>query len=536
MRGVALEGSRELVLVRPLRCTDHDCHAAHLRTDAGTELVLAESFEESASVAQRARIIASIAHPNLGRIREISRSGALVVSDFIEGEPLDALFDSPLPLGVALRIVIDVLAGLSALHDAKVVHGRVSARNVIVASNGVSKLVHGHLPAPDGDRSIDIAAAGSLLYELTLPLERARWAVPLGDVIEKALSPRPQETAAELAAAIRLIARARLAMAPDVADHLSTIAHERVSTRRGALAVGSESRLKCVPDGDAPLAPGKLVLDRFRLESLLEHGPTSSVWRAQHVELEQPVAVKTLPEGNVPDGVRRRFELEAVLASRLSRITPHVPAVIDRGQEGPMPILVMELLEGEPLDSLMDRGPSPLSTVAHVIGQAARGLHHAHRENVIHRDLHPGNVFLARGESGPIVKLLDFGGRANAVSQALTQTMVAASYASPELRRGLDVDPRCDVWSLAVIAYEMITGHHYIPSVSLKPRALDDVFRRAFHPSIDSRHQNVLAFAEALRASAEKRKTRVPEKRPSQWWIAIPFVIVILALLVFGLR
>ena len=191
------------------------------------------------------------------------------------------------------------------------------------------------------------------------------------------------------------------------------------------------------------------------------------VWRARHATLEDSYAVKLIDVQRVPDAAGR-FQLEAHIAAKLSKKTRHIVSVTDHGEDDQLAYLVMQLLDGMSLEQRIDEAaPLPTSEVATIVTQVARALKHAHAEGFVHRDIKPANVFLTKDEDGGIVvKLLDFG-IARSLTKVATRSPFATakdtvvgtpSYMSPEQTLGIQaVDHRCDLWSLAVVAYEALS-------------------------------------------------------------------------------
>jgi serine/threonine-protein kinase len=223
----------------------------------------------------------------------------------------------------------------------------------------------------------------------------------------------------------------------------------------------------------APVNPtaGQVVGQQVRLISLLGRGGMGSVWRARHEGLGIDVAVKfiasDLRESNNPT-VLARFSREAKLSARLD--DPHIVRVMDHGVSEHGPYIVMELLRGESLaDLLARRGRLDPDEVVEIVTQIAAALEHAHEHEIVHRDIKPANVFLvAPTKPGalPLVKLLDFG---IAKSDKLVEEVGSATstgglvgtpqYMSPEqLMRAEGVSKSSDLWALAVVAYEALTG------------------------------------------------------------------------------
>jgi len=212
---------------------------------------------------------------------------------------------------------------------------------------------------------------------------------------------------------------------------------------------------------------GDIVGGRYRLESPIGRGGMATVWRAVHLDLNRPVAVKFLTiHGGHPEQVKDRFLREARIAAAVRH--RNVVDITDFGTtpDG-RPFMVMELLEGKSLAERMNE--QPLFGVPDVIRIGARvlsGLGAVHDAGIVHRDLKPENVFLVRDADGVYAKLLDFG--ISRSVEADLESVVPSSdsvlagtpqYMSPEQARGIrDVDHRSDLWAVGVLLYEMLTG------------------------------------------------------------------------------
>ncbi|HVY31178.1 MAG TPA: protein kinase [Polyangiaceae bacterium] len=211
---------------------------------------------------------------------------------------------------------------------------------------------------------------------------------------------------------------------------------------------------------------GRVIAGKYRLDSLLGEGGMGSVWRAYNLQLEVPVALKLLrPDmGNTELGERLRVEARA--AAMLAH--PSIVRVFDIGEsELGEPFIVMELLVGESLASVLDRGPLPPTTALGLLLPIAEALGVAHSHGVVHRDLKPDNIFLAAEGDSLRPKLLDFGiakltGEHGTHVPTLTRmgTLLGSpDYMSPEQAHGRsDIDERTDIWSFCVVLFEAIAG------------------------------------------------------------------------------
>ena len=210
---------------------------------------------------------------------------------------------------------------------------------------------------------------------------------------------------------------------------------------------------------------GQIVAERYQLRLLLGRGGMGSVWRARSLVDDTVVALKLLNPGNAdPRPLAARFMREARAASALT--SPHIVRVLDFGVDAAIPFIAMELLEGESLAASLRRVTRlTASATATLISEVASGIAHAHAAGIVHRDLKPDNVFLASSGEGAVAKVVDFGiakmidelGSAGALTEP-NAVLGTPQYMAPEQIKGASVDYRADLWSLAVIAFECLTG------------------------------------------------------------------------------
>ncbi|WP_338091903.1 serine/threonine-protein kinase [Sorangium cellulosum] len=210
-------------------------------------------------------------------------------------------------------------------------------------------------------------------------------------------------------------------------------------------------------------AAGTTVADRFRLTRPLRQGGMGSVWLAQHIGLDIPCAIKFMHAQGVSQEVRLRFEREAKVAAQIR--SPHVVQILDHGVWQGAPYIAMEYLEGEDLETRIQRVGrlDPHDTLA-ITTQVARALTRAHAAGLVHRDLKPANIFLVRDDDREIAKVLDFGIAKDSTPRVASTTKTGSllgtpAYMSPEQAQGTkSIDHRSDLWSLAVVVFECLTG------------------------------------------------------------------------------
>jgi serine/threonine-protein kinase len=209
---------------------------------------------------------------------------------------------------------------------------------------------------------------------------------------------------------------------------------------------------------------GDLLGGKYRIERVIGQGGMGVVAAARHTELHQRVAIKVLPLHLASDkDLVERFMREARAAARLR--SEHAVKVVDVGtRSNGSPYIVMELLEGEDLGKMLERGPLRVADAVDFILQACEAVAEAHSLGIVHRDLKPTNLFLSTKLDGKaLVKVLDFGlaKRVDMQDRALTATtavMGSPQYMSPEqMKASRDVDFRTDVWSLGVCLYELVS-------------------------------------------------------------------------------
>jgi serine/threonine protein kinase len=285
--------------------------------------------------------------------------------------------------------------------------------------------------------------------------------------------------------------------------------------------------LRFVPDMDSgqatdPLAPGTMLDGRYRIEEEIARGGMGIIYRATHVTLELPRAVKLItPQFARDRRYLERFRIEATAAARVDH--PNVVAVHDFGEVDGSPYLVMQYVEGIDLERLVARqGPLAPRRALALLAQVADGLDAAHAMGVVHRDVKPGNILVV-GEPGSERALLtDFGlAKQLSASPGGKSELFGGTleYAAPEQMEGRDVDPRTDVYSLACVLLFMVTGR--TPGIGHLwgrdeaapiPPEVDEVIARARSGDPEDRYATPRDFVRAVFAAA---KRTAPRTRPA---------------------
>jgi hypothetical protein len=216
---------------------------------------------------------------------------------------------------------------------------------------------------------------------------------------------------------------------------------------------------------------GPLVLDRYRLVRRLGSGGFGTVWCAHDERLDREVAVKIVPRHHVNGG---RFEREARAAARLSH--PGIVTLYEAGADDEGAYLVSELVKGETLDTLLEQGRLSDRDIVELGIALCDALTHAHANGIVHRDVKPSNVLIPDRPTAAntAVKLTDFGVARVIGGDTLTRTgdvVGTAAYMAPEQAEGLDASAPADLYSLALVLYEALTGVNPIRTGTAAQRA-----------------------------------------------------------------
>jgi len=258
------------------------------------------------------------------------------------------------------------------------------------------------------------------------------------------------------------------------------------------------------------------LVGRYQIKSRIGQGAMANVYRAYDPEIQRELAIKVLNQQfrRDPECVSR-FLQEARAAGSLSH--PNIVTIYDVGEANGFPYIAMELLNGRPLDVVMnERGAFDIADVLAVGIQLSDALSYAHRLRIVHRDIKPSNIMLS--QDGKTPKILDFGIArvSEAVSEAnatrlmhtqVGQVLGTPRYMSPEQALGRPLDGRSDLFSLGVVLYEMITGKPAFNGASVATLALQITSQP--HPPIVVMPE----CPRGLRFIIDKMLQKLPEKR-----------------------
>jgi serine/threonine protein kinase, bacterial len=387
-------------------------------------------------------IAAQLNDPNIIPIYEageIDERPYLVMPFVVDGITVQDLLhrDGPLRPMVAARVIVQVASALEAAHVHGLVHGDVKASNLLVGGAFVYLIDFGASGTDTVDARSDIYALTCVLYECLT----GQPAVTGEDG-----PPKPTEIDPEIPPGFDDVIARGMAEDPDdgyqTARELSAAAHNALTAAAASAASTNE-----------------VEFGRYRLFDKLGQGSMGAVYRAHDTALGRDVAVKLLqPELAAEPGFQERFRREAYAAGRLA--SPNIIPIYETGEVDGRLYLVMPIVDGVDLNKVLKRdGPMSPQKAVRVVEQVAAALDAAHKSGLVHRDVKPSNLLMV-GED--FVYLIDFGLVHEANAGRLTLTNVAPgspAYMAPErFSAGMVVDARSDVYSLACVLYECLTG------------------------------------------------------------------------------
>jgi serine/threonine kinase PknH len=280
----------------------------------------------------------------------------------------------------------------------------------------------------------------------------------------------------------------------------------------------------------------EVVFGRYRLLSLIGEGGMGKVYKAHDTLIDRDVAIKVLPtELGAEREYRQRFRREAHTAARLTE--PHIIPIYDAGEIDGQLYLVMPIIEGIDVHGLLQRdGPMSPHRAVHIIEQLAAALDAAHAVGLVHRDIKPSNALLTGHD---FVYLIDFGIAHDAAATKLTSTgMIVGTFAYMAPERFTDgiADARSDVYALACVLHECLTGHQPYPGESMEqqitghltldpprpserqpgvPVGFDEVIAAGMAKGPDERYQAAHELATAARHALTTAPSHTPRTDPT---------------------
>ena len=308
------------------------------------------------------------------------------------------------------------------------------------------------------------------------------------------------------------------------------LAEEGTIRRLGEILV-ERGRLSSDPFAAAAEEAGaRAVAGRYDLQERLGEGGAAEVYRAWDRQLKRPVALKLLRETMAAsESLRRRFEREAQTMAGIAH--PHVVAVHDAGERDGRLFIAMELVEGRPLAAMLAARQFDLRLMLELLEKAARGVGAAHEKGIVHRDVKPGNILVAK-DGTP--KVADFG-LAHLVGSETGLTKTGSTvgtplYMAPEQVRGdREITPRTDVYALGAILYEALAGRpphvgQTVPEVYGKILMEEPVAPRKLNAGAPAEVETIALSAwrrtrrSATRARRRSRRTSGGTWRASRSW------------------
>ncbi len=265
---------------------------------------------------------------------------------------------------------------------------------------------------------------------------------------------------------------------------------------------------------------------RYRLIELLGRGGMGEVWRAHDTVIDRTVAIKTLlPHFAQDKTFEQRFRREARAAARLD--DPHIVPIYDVGEIDGRLYVAMRLINGQDLQTLLDQGPLKLDRAVNITEQIASALHAAHKVGLVHRDIKPSNILVADDD---FAYLIDFGIARATGETGITSTGATIgtwSYMAPERFSSGEIEPSADVYALACVLYQSLTGELPFPGTTLEqvamahmtapppkpsaqrhgiPTAMDDVIATGLAKSPGQRYRTAKDLARAARTAIPTRE------------------------------
>jgi serine/threonine-protein kinase len=266
---------------------------------------------------------------------------------------------------------------------------------------------------------------------------------------------------------------------------------------------------------------------RYRLIELLGRGGMGEVWRGHDTVVDRTVAIKMLlPHFAQDKTFEQRFRREARAAARLDE--PHVVPIYDVGEVDGLLYVAMRLINGQDLQTILDSGPLEADRAVGIIEQIASALQAAHKVGLVHRDVKPSNILITDDD---FAYLIDFGIARAAGDTGITSTGATIgtwSYMAPERFSSEEIEPSSDIYALACVLYQSLTGHLPFPGTTLEqvamahmtapppkpstqrreiPMAMDDVIATGLAKDPRQRYPTPKELAQAARSALDQAQT-----------------------------
>jgi serine/threonine protein kinase/TolB-like protein len=530
-------------------------------------------------------LVSELDHPCIPKVLESGIAGDLpfFVMTFVEGEPLRKILDraGPLPVADTVGIARSILEPMGYAHEHGIVHRDIKPDNIVVAAECVHILDFGIARAiadAGGERltrtGLTVGTPAYLSPEQALAertLDQRSDIFSLGCVLYEMLAgapafsgPTPQALIARrFASPPRPLREIR----PDVPESLARVISKSMAIsandRYATSAELSEALAASVMDvsddksDDASKPRANELLDRistmfgdsYRVEEEMKGGGMSRLFLATDVELNRRVVIKILPPDLTSPMMLNRFRRESEVTARLQH--PHILPVISAGVRDGLAYYIMPFFEGETLRARLEReGQLPLADCEKILSEMSDALTCAHERGVIHRDIKPENILILGGHAvladfGIASALSTSGGSAADRLTGTGMSLGTVGYMAPEQALGeKNVDGRADIYSLAVIGYEMLAGappfigetdqailvghltKEAEPLENLRedtPAAFSAAIRKGMQKDPSSRFQSAKDFRDALfdstrstpLTSAKETARPVPSRTPS---------------------
>ena len=444
---------------------------------------------------------------------------------FDTGPVSQAIPDKPKDAPIALVVVDTALDAFEASE-----HLTAIGYDVVQAAAGKEALVRLKEEAPDlvyldcwysGMDTLSFLRLGHkvrpTLASITIVVLPADPDTELVDLVEEAdvASVLPKAWTAD--GLDEAVLRARLPELPDSAlgSERSFLELEAALRPEGVILTPIEIEAVARPTTEAPLVDNTIIDDRYKIVRFLGRGATSNVYAVKDRELGEEVALKLLTSNmDSSPMARERFRQEMRICRSIAH--PSVVRAFEFGTHEGRLYFTMELLQGEPLRRLLLRNkwePVPTRLGLRWLRQAASGLHAAHKLGVVHRDIKPENLFLLRGSNE--VKITDFGiarmPEGNAAASIEGMVLGTPAYLSPEQITGSGpTTPRSDIYSLGVVAWELLAGRH--PFFSDDQASLMQAIANQTAPKLRTANKKVPRKVEQLVA---RMLSKEPGRRPA---------------------